>query len=99
MIDDYGPIYAEVFGEDAKRDLALGVYRHAYALRNADESIRKRAQDGGIVTGMLVHLLETGKIEGAVISGVDPDNPWRPLPQVATTRKEIIAASKIPRLF
>ena len=94
MIDDYGPIYIEVFGEDAIRDPALGVYRQAYALRNADESIRKRAQDGGIVTGMLVHLLETGNIEGAVISGVDPENPWLPLPQVATTRKEIIAASK-----
>ncbi|MDO8124477.1 MAG: 4Fe-4S binding protein, partial [Candidatus Hermodarchaeota archaeon] len=36
MIDDYGPLYTEVFGEDATRDLALGVYRQAYALRNAD---------------------------------------------------------------
>ncbi|MFX1491453.1 MAG: Coenzyme F420 hydrogenase/dehydrogenase, beta subunit C-terminal domain [Promethearchaeota archaeon] len=94
MIDDYGPIYTQVFGEEAKRDPFLGVYRQAYALRNADESVRKRSQDGGVVTGILIHLLEEGKIQGAIISGVDPDAPWKPMPQVATSRKEILAASK-----
>ncbi len=93
MIEDYRPIYTEVFG-DAERDPALGVFLQAYALRNADEGVRKRAQDGGAVTGMLLHLLETDQIDGAVVSGVDPDNPWYPMPQVATTSKEIIAASK-----
>jgi coenzyme F420 hydrogenase subunit beta len=94
MIDDYSPIYTQVFGEEAQRDPALGVYLHTYALRNADESIRKRAQDGGVVTAILVHLLESGVIEGAVISGVDPNEPWKPKPMVATTRKEIISATK-----
>jgi len=94
MIDDYGPLYEKVFGAGVKRDPALGVYRQVYALRNADESVRKRAQDGGVVTGLLLHLLETGKIQGAVVSGVDPNNPWHPLPMVATTREEIVAAAK-----
>ncbi len=94
MIDDYTPLYPQVFGEDAQRDPALGVYRKAYALRNADESIRKRAQDGGVVTAILLHLLENETIEGAVISGVDPDEPWKPKPLVATTRKELISATK-----
>jgi coenzyme F420 hydrogenase subunit beta len=93
MIEDYRPVYAEVFG-DAERDPALGVYLQAYALRNADEKVRKRSQDGGVVTGLLLHLLDTEKIEGAIVSGIDPENPWYPLPMVATTRKEIIAASK-----
>ncbi len=94
MIDDYGPLYSQVFGEGAERDPALGVYRKAYALRNADESVRKRAQDGGIATAILIHLLETEQIQGAVVSGVDSNNPWRPVPMVATTREEIIAATK-----
>ncbi len=94
MIDDYAPLYSEVYGADAKRDPALGVYRQTYALRNADESVRKRAQDGGVVTALLVHLLETGTIEGAVLSGVNPDQPWKPIPKVATTRDEILAATK-----
>ncbi len=93
MIEDYRPIYAEVFG-DAQRDPALGVFLQAYALRNADEAVRKRAQDGGVVTGLLLHLLDTEQIEGAIVSGVNPERPWLPLPQVATTRKEILAASK-----
>ncbi|MFX1562115.1 MAG: Coenzyme F420 hydrogenase/dehydrogenase, beta subunit C-terminal domain [Promethearchaeota archaeon] len=94
MIDDYDPIYSQVFGEDAERDPALGVYRRAYALRNSDESIRKKAQDGGVVTAILIHLFETEQIQGAVVSGVDPKDPWRPVPMVATNEEEVIAASK-----
>ncbi|MFX0167789.1 MAG: Coenzyme F420 hydrogenase/dehydrogenase, beta subunit C-terminal domain [Candidatus Hodarchaeota archaeon] len=94
MIHDYSPLYTQVFGEDTHRDPVLGVYRQAYALRNVDESIRKRAQDGGVVTAILLHLLKTGGIEGAVISGIDPDNPWRPKPMVATTQEAIVSATK-----
>ncbi|MFW9830733.1 MAG: Coenzyme F420 hydrogenase/dehydrogenase, beta subunit C-terminal domain [Candidatus Thorarchaeota archaeon] len=94
MINDYTPIYHQVYGDDTQRDPYLGVYRQAYALRNADESIRKRAQDGGVVTAILLHLLDGGAIEGAVVSGVDPNNPWKPKPQVATTRNEVISATK-----
>jgi len=94
MIEDYSSIYSLVFGENAHRDPALGVYRQTYALRNADESIRKRAQDGGVVTAILLHSLDTGVIDGAVISGIDPNQPWKPKPMVATTPKEIVSASK-----
>jgi coenzyme F420 hydrogenase subunit beta len=94
MIDDYSPLYPQVFGEEAHRDPKLGVFHQAYALRNADESVRIRAQDGGVVTAILLHLLEKGTIEGAVISGIDPKKPWVPKPMVATTREELIAATK-----
>ena len=94
MIDDYSPLYPQVFGEDAIRDQKLGVFRQAYALRNADESVRVRAQDGGVVTAVLLHLLEKGTIDGAVISGIDPKKPWLPKPMVATTPEEIISATK-----
>jgi coenzyme F420 hydrogenase subunit beta len=94
MIEDYSAIYPDVYGEDAHRDLALGVFRQAYALRNADESVRKRTQDGGVVTAILIHLLDTSAIDGAIVSGISPDEPWKPKPMVATTRKEIISATK-----
>lgn len=94
MIEDYGPLYTQVFGAKVKRDSALGVYRKAYSLRNADETVRIRAQDGGVVSALLIHLLETKRIQGAVVSGVNPDDPWRPVPKLATTREEIVAATK-----
>lgn len=94
MIDDYSAIYPIVYGENVHRDPVLGVFRQAYALRNADESIRKRAQDGGIVTAILIYLLETGAIEGAIVSGINPNEPWKPKPMVATTRTDIISAAK-----
>jgi methylenetetrahydromethanopterin dehydrogenase len=94
MIEDYGPVSAQVYGAKAKRDPVLGVYRKAYSLRNADETVRVRAQDGGVVTALLVHLLETKRIQGAVVSSVDSETPWRPIPKVATTRDELVAATK-----
>lgn len=41
----------------------LGVWK-GYA---ADESIRSKAASGGIVTALLVHLLESGQIDGALL--------------------------------
>jgi coenzyme F420 hydrogenase subunit beta len=71
----------------------LGAVTHSYAVRagaRADE-----AQDGGVVTAMLVALLAGGDIDGALVSkpSSDPDEPWKGVATVATTAKEIIAAA------
>lgn len=49
-----------------------------------------RTQDGGVVTAMLVRLLETGAIDGAVIATESETDPWRAEPFVATTPEECV---------
>jgi coenzyme F420 hydrogenase subunit beta len=71
----------------------LGAVTHSYAVRagaRADD-----AQDGGVVTAMLLALLAGGDIDGALVSkpSSNPDEPWKGIATVATTAKEITAAA------
>ncbi|MGA2036225.1 MAG: Coenzyme F420 hydrogenase/dehydrogenase, beta subunit C-terminal domain [Acidimicrobiales bacterium] len=71
----------------------LGAVLDAYAARagaKADD-----AQDGGVVTALLIAALAGGDIDGAVVSkpSDDPDTPWKGVATVATTASEVVAAA------
>lgn len=82
-----------VFGRQRKPEEEFGIYRKAMVARSMVEEVLKRCQDGGAVTTILVSALESGIIDSAIVSAVDPKNPWMPLPSVAKTREEIIASA------
>jgi coenzyme F420 hydrogenase subunit beta len=52
-----------------------------------------RAQDGGVVTAILLASLAAGEIDGAVVAREDPDQPWKGVPHLATAPAEIRAAA------
>jgi coenzyme F420 hydrogenase subunit beta len=71
----------------------LGAVISTYAVRagvKADD-----AQDGGVVTALLLALLAGGDIDGALVSkpSSDPDESWKGIATVATTAKEIVDAA------
>ncbi|HUO49825.1 MAG TPA: Coenzyme F420 hydrogenase/dehydrogenase, beta subunit C-terminal domain [Acidimicrobiales bacterium] len=71
----------------------LGSVVAKYAVRagaKADD-----AQDGGVVTALLLALLAGGDIDGALVSkpSSDPDEPWKGVATVATSAREITAAA------
>lgn len=72
-------------------DNFLGNYASVVAARSSDKSILKGAQDGGIVTQLFAYALEEGIIDGAIVAGPG-DEPWKPVPVVATTVDELLAA-------
>lgn len=72
--------------------MVLGNYKEAVSARATDKKILDVAQDGGIASALLIHAIETGVIEGAVVAG-DPGDDWAPVPEVATTADEILAAA------
>ncbi|WP_254545411.1 Coenzyme F420 hydrogenase/dehydrogenase, beta subunit C-terminal domain [Halomarina pelagica] len=55
------------------------------------ESWRRGAQDGGVVTSVLSHLLEAGEIDGALVAAESEDEPWKGEAFLATTPEELIA--------
>ncbi len=59
---------------------------------STDMKIRSRGTSGGVVTGLLVYLLETGKIDGALIIGSNNTEPSRHDIFIARTRAEIESA-------
>ncbi len=50
-------------------------------------------QDGGFVTALINYLLENDLIDGAIISGLDNEDPWTPRAMLATTSEEVKSAS------
>jgi len=79
-----------VFGRERNDDEDFGIYRRLVIAQARDENIMKVCQDGGIVTALLVHALQKGIIDGAVLSGTNKDKPLRAVPRLAKTTKEII---------
>ena len=49
------------------------------------------AQDGGVVTSVLCHLLEADEIDGALIATESEDAPWKAESYLATAPEELIA--------
>lgn len=79
-----------VFKEERGFEGIFGVYRHIFVARTKHEDIHARAQDGGVVTGLLAFALEQGHIDGAVVSAVgEGDDPCFPTPKVMTTLAQI----------
>src|SRR5271157_859982 len=71
----------------------FGEYKEVFIARSSDEHIRSIAQDGGTVTALMCHALESGFIDGAVLSKKSGEE-WVPSQYVATTRQEILGSAK-----
>jgi coenzyme F420 hydrogenase subunit beta len=53
----------------------------------------KGVQDGGFVTAALKYALKNGVIDGAIVSGVDKKNKWRPVARLVTSEREVGSTS------
>ncbi len=69
----------------------LGRVDRVVVARAVDPAIRRRATDGGVVTALLLHLLNAGRIDGAVVAR--KTGTFTRTPCLATTRDEILAAA------
>lgn len=56
--------------------------------------VRLNGASGGIITTLLIYLLEKGEIDGAVTLGMDKDKPWLTKPFIATTKEEILTSAQ-----
>lgn len=57
-----------------------------------DSDLRKQGTSGGAVTAFLLHLLESGKVDGVLLVGPNRTSPYEHDIHIARTREEIIAA-------
>jgi coenzyme F420-reducing hydrogenase beta subunit len=70
-------------------DFTIGHVDSAWIGYSTDPEIRKRGTSGGIIVGLLVHLLETRRIDGVLLVGSNRADPLQHDIKVATTRAEI----------
>jgi coenzyme F420 hydrogenase subunit beta len=82
------------FKDDRPYEGIFGVYRQIFVARTKRSDVMKRAQDGGVVTGLLAWALENGVIDGAAVSAVgEDDEPCFPSPTLITSADEIAASA------
>lgn len=74
-------------------DTLIGNYIRCYIGYATDHEIRYNASSGGLVTQLLIHALESGTINGALVTRMRKDDPLKPEPFIARTREELMEAS------
>lgn len=79
--------------KEAIKDELIGPYLNISTGKATKTEILERAQDGGAVTSILCACLESGYIDGAIVTRMDTEKPWKPIPIIATTKEEIISAA------
>ncbi|MBA2880165.1 coenzyme F420 hydrogenase subunit beta [Desulfosalsimonas propionicica] len=81
----------EEFEEETRRKVAWsapnGRIIETSVVRSADTAVRERGTDGGVVTALLLHLFDNGRIDGAIVT--KPAGPFMRRPSLAVTREEI----------
>ena len=83
-----------IFGEEGSLSETHGVFLDAAIAYATYPELRERSTSGGLATAILLHLLETKQIDGAVVIASDENVLWRGKPIVARTAHEILAAVK-----
>ena len=79
----------ELFNGDAKKSYSLGYYQKLVAAKSNDERVLRRAQNGGVISSLLIHALDSGLIDGVLLT--DKDDKWFPKPVIARTADEILS--------
>lgn len=83
-------IRSELLQSPVRAD-TIGDYRGVYSAKTKLEDVAKVAQDGGIVSSLLVYLFDKGLIDGAILT--TSDDEWRPVPIVGRGREDVVRAA------
>ncbi len=89
---NYPELNQSVFGRQPE-NLLCGVVEKSYVAYAADKNVRRTSASGGVITATLMHLLNTGKIQGAVCLQMGKAKPWKAEPIVARTAEEVLACA------
>jgi coenzyme F420 hydrogenase subunit beta len=69
----------------------IGNYTDVFSARSSYTDVREKATDGGVVTALLMHMLEKGVIDGAAVSR--SAGPLLRSSIVATSREDLLEAA------
>ncbi|NIR51221.1 4Fe-4S dicluster domain-containing protein [candidate division KSB1 bacterium] len=90
---DWNQLQEDTFGE-VPTDMELGYYREILSGYTNWDKIRQKGASGGIVSAILIALLEKGEIDGAVVTKMDEEYPLQPKVYIARTAEEILEAQQ-----
>lgn len=89
---DLKQISSVVHSDASNIDTYIGRYVQLYSGYCKDEDIRYHSASGGMITGLLVWLLEKGVIQGAVVTRFSEKDHLTPEPFIARSKEELLSA-------
>jgi len=90
---DYPRLYRAHYGQ-LPDDWRVGIVRRVWIGYSADPAVRRAGASGGVMTAVLMYLLETGRINGAILVRQGKPGPEEASYQVARSREEILACAQ-----
>ena len=90
---DFPALAAGMDGYEDNYDNLQGCVEQTYVSHSTSTEVRHSGASGGVVTALLLYLLEKGRIDGAGIVGADPETPYMTKGILATTPEEIKAGA------
>jgi coenzyme F420 hydrogenase subunit beta len=91
---DFNAVHQEVFQKEGDLRNTHGEFVDSFISHSSDPSIQEHSTSGGLVTDILLHMLESKQIDGAVVIASDNEQVWKGKPVVARSREEILGAMK-----
>jgi coenzyme F420 hydrogenase subunit beta len=82
-----------IYGRTRTADEPIGIYSRIVNARSKKVEILQRCQDGGVVTSILGHALESGRVDAAVVTCIDKQVPWKSIPSVAVDYADVLNAA------
>jgi coenzyme F420 hydrogenase subunit beta len=82
------------YPDDTPFHVYTGPYQQIYIGFATNDAIRHASASGGILSAILIWLLDRKMIDGAVVTGMSASEPWLAKSFIATTSDQILAASQ-----
>ncbi len=82
-----------MFGRERAVDEVAGISGDIVLARATDPEVLHAAQDGGLVSSILIWALEHDVIDAALVSAVEGEGTWKAVPAVARTRADVLATA------
>ncbi len=90
----YPELFSHLGREVTSTSRLLGPCRGLWIGHAAEEEVRRRGASGGVISRVLIHLLESRQVDGAVVLRQGAPEPELAAPVIATTREEVLAAAQ-----
>jgi len=85
------PDQEQVIGlREPSRDDGYGPFSYEFLARSRQNKMVEQTQDGGFTSELLIHLLERGEIQGAVLGDTYKDNPQVGYQRLARTPDDVL---------
>ncbi len=91
---DFAGFSKQLYDKEYTYGDALGSVKSAYIGHSTDPEIRWRGSSGGVVTQILVYLLESGQIDGALVARASKNDSAMGEGVIARSKQDIIDCSR-----